>query len=154
MIDNEFTIIVDTREQKPWSFEHHAKAVHKLDTGDYSIEGYQDLLAIERKCNVSEFANNITESRFVDVIERLSKIKYAFILFEFDMKHVMDYPIGSNIPKRLWDKIRISPAFLIKNIVDLQVNHNIKVLFCGNSENAEKIALSIMRRVYKENKNV
>jgi len=40
MISNEFTIIVDTREQKPWSFEHHATANHKLDTGDYSIEGY------------------------------------------------------------------------------------------------------------------
>lgn len=154
MIDNEFTIIVDTREQKPWSFEHHAKANHKLDTGDYSIEGLENILAIERKRNVSEFANNITESRFPDVVERLSKIKYSFILFEFDMEHVMNFPIGSNIPKRLWNKIRISPAFLLKHIIDLQLHHNIKIIFCGNSDNAEKVALSIMRKVYKENNNV
>lgn len=154
MIDNEFTIIIDTREQKPWTFEHHAKANHKLDTGDYSIEGLENIVAIERKRNVAEFANNITEKRFVDVVERLSKIPYSFILFEFDMDQVMSYPIGSDIPKRLWDKIRISPAFLLKHIVDLQINHNIKIVFCGNSENAEKVALSIMRRVYKENKNV
>lgn len=154
MIDNEFTIIIDTREQKPWSFEHHAKANHKLDTGDYSIEGLENIVAIERKRNVAEFANNITEKRFVDVVERLSKIPYSFILFEFNMDQVMSYPIGSDIPKRLWDKIRISPSFLLKHIVDLQVNHNIKIVFCGNSENAEKVALSIMRRVYKENKNV
>ncbi len=154
MIDNEFTIIIDTREQKPWTFEHHAKANHKLDTGDYSIEGLENLVAIERKRNVAEFANNITEKRFVDVVERLSKIPYAFILFEFDMDQVMSYPIGSDIPKRLWDKIRISPSFLLKHIVDLQINHNIRIIFCGNSDNAEKVALSIMRRVYKENKNV
>lgn len=154
MIDNEFTIIVDTREQKPWIFEHHAKANHKLDTGDYSIEGLENLIVIERKRNVAEFANNITEKRFVDVVERLSKIRYSFILFEFNIDQVMTYPIGSDIPKRLWDKIRISPTFLLKHIVDLQINHNIKIIFCGNSENAEKVALSIMRRIYKESKNV
>ena len=154
MIDNEFTIIIDTRERKPWSFEHHAKANYKLDPGDYSIEGLENLIAIERKRNVAEFANNITEKRFVDVVERLSKIPYSFILFEFGMDQIMSYPIGSDIPKRLWDKIRISPTFLLKHIVDLQISHNIKIVFCGNSDNAEKIALSIMRRVYKEKNNV
>jgi hypothetical protein len=150
MIDNEFTIIIDTREQKPWEFSNHATANHKLDTGDYSIQGLESVLAIERKRNISEFANNITESRFTDVVDRLSKTKYSFILFEFDMKDVMNYPIGSNIPKRLWNKIRISPAFIIKHIVDLQVEHNIKIIFCGDSSNAEKIALSLMRKIYKK----
>lgn len=152
MINNEFTIIVDTREQKPWSFSTQATANHKLDTGDYSIQGYENLLAIERKRNVAEFANNITEKRFVDVVDRLSKIKHSYILFEFDMEDVMRYPIGSDIPKRLWDKIRISPAFIMKHIIDLQIDHNIKIMFCGDSDNAEKVALSIMRKVYKMEK--
>lgn len=150
MINSDFTIVVDTREQKPWQFSTQAKINHKLDTGDYSIEGYQNLLAIERKRNVAEFANNITEKRFIDVIDRLSKIKHSYILFEFDMEDVMRYPIGSDIPKRLWDKIRISPSYILKHIIDLQVDHNIKILFCGDSENAEKVALSIMRKVYKK----
>lgn len=149
MINNDFTIIVDTREQKPWSFEHQATANHKLDTGDYSIQGLESVLAIERKRNVAEFANNITEKRFKDVIDRLSQTKYAYILFEFDMESVMRYPIGSDIPKRLWDKIRISPAFILKHIIDLQIENNIKIIFCGNSSNAEKVALSILKKVYK-----
>lgn len=149
MINTDFIIVVDTREQKPWSFSTQATASHKLDTGDYSIEGYESLLAIERKRNVAEFANNITEKRFKDVIERLKQIKHSYILFEFDMEDVMRYPVGSDIPKRLWDKIRISPSFILKHIVDLQVDHNIKIIFCGNSENAEKLALSIMRKVHK-----
>ncbi len=149
MISTDFTIVVDTREQKPWVFSNNAKANHKLDTGDYSIQGLETLLAIERKRNVAEVANNITEKRFVDVVERLSKMKYAFILLEFDMEDVVRYPIGSDIPKRLWNKIRISPAFIIKHLTDLQIDHNIKILFCGNSKNAEQIALSIMRKVFK-----
>lgn len=149
MIDTNFTIIIDTREQKPWTFETQASASHKLDTGDYSIEGLENLLAIERKRNVAEVANNITEKRFKDVIERLKNIKHSFILLEFDLEDVMKYPIGSDIPKRLWDKIRISPSFIVKHLLDLQLEHNIKVMFCGNSINAEKIALSIMRRIYK-----
>lgn len=149
MINTDFVIIVDTREQKPWNFQHQATANHKLDTGDYSIEGLQHLLAIERKRNVAEIANNITEKRFKDVIDRLSKIKYSFLLLEFDLEDVMRYPIGSDIPKRLWDKIRISPAFILKHLTDLQIDHNIKILFCGNSSNAEKMALSIMRKVHK-----
>jgi ERCC4-type nuclease len=149
MINTDFVIIVDTREQKPWIFEHQAKANHKLDTGDYSIEGYENLLAIERKRNVAEIANNITEKRFKDVVDRLGKIKHSYILLEFDLNDVMRYPVGSDIPKRLWDKIRISPSFIIKHLIDLQVDNNIKVIFCGNSENAEKIALSLMRKIYK-----
>ena len=95
MINDEFTIIVDTREQKPWSFSHHVTANHKLDTGDYSIEGLEHILSIERKRNVAEFANNITERRFKDVIDRLSKIPHSFILFEFDFDKIMSFPVFS-----------------------------------------------------------
>ena len=149
MINTDFTIIIDTREQKPWLFSTQASISNKLDTGDYSIEGYQHLLAIERKRNVAEIANNITEKRFVDVVSRLSSMKYSFLLLEFDLDDVMRYPIGSDIPKRLWDKIKISPAYILKHLIDLQLDHNIKIIFCGNSSNAEKLALSIMRKVIK-----
>lgn len=150
MNNNNFTIIIDTREQKPWTFEENTTAHHKLDTGDYSIEGLQEIVAIERKRNVAEVANNITESRFEDVIDRLKKIKYPFVLLEFNLDDVMRYPIGSTIPKKLWSKIRITPNFIIKHLLDLELEHNIKIIFCGNSSNAEKIALNIMKRIYKK----
>ena len=148
---SEFTIIVDTREQKPWSFENHAIANTKLDTGDYSIEGLEHILCIERKRNVAEIANNITEDRFKDVIDRIKTYKFPFILLEFNINDVLRYPIGSTIPKKLWSKIRISPQYIMKHLIDMQVENNIHVIFCGDSSNAEKIALSIMRRVYKMN---
>ena len=107
--ENDFTIIVDTREQQPWAFEEYVTAHKKLDTGDYSIEGLEDILTIERKKSVSEIANNITESRFKDVIERLSKIKYSFILLEFNLEDILSYPNGSTLPKKIWTKVKITP---------------------------------------------
>jgi ERCC4-type nuclease len=144
-------IIIDTREQRPWSFDEYATANRKLDTGDYSVEGLENVLAIERKRNVAEIANNITESRFKDVIDRLKSFKYAFILLEFDLNNVLEYPVGSTIPKRLWSKIRISPQYLLKHIIELQTDHAIHVIFCGSTSNAEKTALAIMKRVFKMN---
>jgi ERCC4-type nuclease len=148
MKTDDFTIIIDTREQQPWEFKNYAIANKKLDTGDYSIEGLENILCIERKKSASEFANNIVESRFKDVVMRLSQLKYSFLLLEFDLEDLLVYPIGSTVPKRMWNKIKISPAFLLKNIIELQINHNIIVYFCGDSSNAEKMAEYILKKIY------
>ena len=147
MIDfSDFNVIIDTREQHPWQFETIEKTMAKLDTGDYSLKGFEDLFCIERKGSVSEFANNVTEKRYVDVVERLSKVKYSFLLLEFDLYDLLRYPEGSNVPKRIREKIRITPKFLLKKINELQIMHNIKVVFCGDPISAEIMALSIMRK--------
>jgi hypothetical protein len=145
---NNFTIIIDTREQQPWNFNDYTKAHKKLDTGDYSIEGLEHILTIERKKSSSEFATNIVESRFKDVVMRLSQFKYSFLLLEFNLEDLLIYPEGSTVPKRMWDKVKITPSFLIKNILELQLNHNIKVIFCGSASNAEKIAEFIFKKIH------
>jgi ERCC4-type nuclease len=113
----------------------------------------ENIVAIERKRNVAEIANNITESRFEDVINRLKQIKYPFILLEFNLQSVLQYPVGSSIPKRLWNKIKISPNYIMKHLIDLQIEHHINVIFCGDSDNAEQMATSILKRIHKMEKN-
>ena len=49
MTPQDFTIIIDTREQKPWTFTDHLTSHAKLDTGDYAIKGLEHELCIERK---------------------------------------------------------------------------------------------------------
>lgn len=146
---NNFKVIIDTREQQPWVFDHCSTACRKLDTGDYSVEGYEDILCIERKKSVSEIANNITEKRFKDVITRMKTYKYAFLILEFDLEDVLSYPIGSNVPKHMWNKIKISPGFILKHLLELQLQDNIKVLFCGGPTNATKIATALMKKVFE-----
>ena len=76
----DFTIIVDTREQHPWELKHYTTASRKLDTGDYSVEGFENILCIERKYSISEFVNNMGEKRFKDVLERMQPYQYSFII--------------------------------------------------------------------------
>ena len=149
MIDNNFKIIIDTREQQPWIFDNYAVSNEKLDTGDYSIQGFENILCIERKKSVSEIANNVTEKRFKDVVARMAQCKYSFLLLEFELDDIIKYPVGSNVPKKMWDKLKVSPNYIIKHLVELQIFFDIKVLFCGGPSNAEKIALSIMKKVYE-----
>lgn len=148
-----FTIIIDTREQIPWEFGLHTTSKRKLDTGDYSIEGLENIFAIERKKSVSEIANNITEDRFKDVLNRMQSLKYKFMLFEFDLDDVYNYPIGSDIPKKMWDKLRISSKYILKYLSNIQVQYNIHIIYCGCSENAEKMAVSLMKRIYEKEQN-
>lgn len=150
MVDyNNFKVIIDTREQQPWEFERVAYANRKLDTGDYSVEGYENLLCVERKKSVGEIATNITEKRFKDVLERMKQYKYSFLILEFDLEDIYRFPIGSNIPKRLWNTLRISSGFIIKNLLEIQLQYGVHVLFCGDASNASKMALTLMKKVYE-----
>lgn len=150
MVDySNFHIIVDTREQTPWQFVKHSVANQKLDTGDYSLVGLEDKFCIERKKSVSEIATNITEKRFQDVLQRMSLYKYSFMLFEFSVSDVLIYPRGSEIPPSKWKYIKISPNFILKKLSEYMVDYKINIIFADNHTNAEKVAMSIMRRVYE-----
>lgn len=90
-----YTVIRDTREKDGfgWNFLKQPETkkpprcngtiIQTLETADYSLIGYEDILAIERKDDFSElwtnYSNRIT---FENEMERLSKIKYKFILIE------------------------------------------------------------------------
>jgi ERCC4-type nuclease len=148
--NDEFTIIVDTREQQPWEFEYYSKANRKLDTGDYSIEGLENIFTIERKKSVAEIANNISEKRFNNALSRLKEYKYKFLLLEFSLDNVLDYPVGSTVPKKTWEKLKITSKYILKYLTKIAIEHNIQIFFCGNKDAAEEMAISIMKRVFEK----
>ena len=47
------------------------------------------------------------------------------------------------------NKIKISPNFIIKNLLEFQLLHNISIMFCGSASNAERMSLSLMNRIYE-----
>ncbi len=152
-----FTIIKDTREQDGYSFAASSSRYHtcngmisrKLDTGDYSIEGLEDKLCIERKASVVEFANNVghDQVRFLKEIERMKDFPYKFLVFEFSLTDLMNFPEGSSIPESDWGKLRVTNKFMLKMIMEFQLHHDIKVLFCDSKKNAKWAVLSIIKRV-------
>tara|TARA_Y100001938_G_C7924186_1_gene346040 strand:+ start:24 stop:515 length:492 start_codon:yes stop_codon:yes gene_type:complete len=152
-----FTIIKDTREQEGYTFEPSSSRYHtckgmvsrKLDTGDYSIEGLEDKLCIERKASVVEFANNIGHDavRFGKEIERMKEFPFKFMIFEFSLSDVMNFPEGSDIPEEKWNSLKITNKFMLRRIMEYQMKYDIHVLFCDSKKNAKWAVLSIIKRV-------
>lgn len=55
-------IVVDTREQTPLAFETLPSKVGTLTSGDYSVEGLEHVLAVERK-SVADLVGSLTQGR-------------------------------------------------------------------------------------------
>ena len=77
-----YTIIIDTREKLPLEFPAGIlTARHKLDTGDYSIEGLENHICIERK-SVDDFVNTVihNKERWDDEVRRMGFMDYRAIV--------------------------------------------------------------------------
>lgn len=142
-------ILVDTREKNPYVFDEETLTV-KLDTGDYTLKGYEGLLAVDRKASVSELAHNLIEPRFKAELERLSQIKHSYLLLEFSLEDVVRYPVGSDIPKRRWRFIRIKPSFILSALSKITIKYGVHVILAGNRSNAKNMLDHILKHARQE----
>ena len=152
-----FTIIRDTREKEGYTFEpsntryHTCKGLidRKLDTGDYSIEGLEDRLCIERKASVVELAGNVghDRQRFLNEIERMKEFPHKYIILEFSLSDLMMFPEGSSILEKDWGKVKVTNTFMLKTLMEFQIFDDIHVIFCDSKKNAKWAVLSILKRV-------
>lgn len=151
------TPIIDTREQKIYAFsdDFFKEPIHKkLETGDYSLLGFEDTIAIERKRSVTEIATNAFEARFKRCIERLSQIKHAYIICEFEYGDLVNFPHSAKIPNFVKKRIgRISGAFLCSYMLDITVKYRIPVIYAGNQNRGEFITGSILKKLYAQRNN-
>lgn len=151
-------IIADTREQKPYDYPETdvfaGTKVEKVSVGDYSIEGLTHKIFIDRKLSTAELAKNIVEKRFYRLLDKARLYTYRFLILEFDLEDVYNFPLNSNMP--LWQrkKCRISPAFLESAITKIAVDYGINIIFAGTHERGEKICYSLLKTIYRTEKNV
>lgn len=130
-----YEVIRDTREQNGWFFEESndcfGTTVDTLKTGDYSLRGIEKLFTIERKGKCQEFAQNITQERFANELERLDDFAHPFLFLEFSFKDVMNFPANQGIPLFLQKKIKIRPEFILSKILDYNIKHKTKIILVG-----------------------
>ena len=146
---NHFLVIRDTREQTGWQFTAGKTCLGTkagtLKTGDYTVEGYENLLSIERKGSVQEFAQNLMDDRFFRDMERMKEYKYAYLILEFTAEDLFNYPESANIPSAAKARIRTNGNFLMSKTMHLQNNYPIKVFFAGRK--GKDMAYYIMKMV-------
>lgn len=147
-----YTVIQDTREKErfnkwhfPVSSSCNGTRVDTLKTGDYTLEGYEEIFTLERKGKLSEFATNVNEARFWKELERMEAFKYPFLLLEFELSDILKWPHGAGIPFNKIKDIKTTPAYILMKLNEILVKYKVKVIFAGSD--GLTIASSLFKRI-------
>jgi hypothetical protein len=89
IITDEIPIIVDTREQRPYTYPGSTTAT--LTTGDYSVAGLTDRVAVERK-SLSDLLGCVgrDRDRFREQVARLGALEAGHLVVEASMSRVLE----------------------------------------------------------------
>ncbi|MEO0797334.1 MAG: ERCC4 domain-containing protein [Verrucomicrobiota bacterium] len=145
-------VIIDTREQRPWSFDPSAVCarVGTLKTGDYALDG-DDSFAIERK-SLDDFLGTIATRWpvFCKEINRMAEWSAKVIIVEGDFKDCCFREAqGGAIIGPYHSHNQLTPQFVMKRIAQLSMR-GVSVLFAHNAELATGLATSILRERWLE----
>lgn len=58
----DFRVVIDDREKLPYRFRELPTTVARLETGDYTVDGFEDVFAIERK-SIPDLVQSVTHGR-------------------------------------------------------------------------------------------
>ena len=138
-------IIIDTREQRPWSFPPHIHVeTGTLRTGDYALKD-DPHFAIERK-SADDFVGTVSLDwgRFVRELNRMTEAGFAakVIVVESDFETFCFRLRQGEIIGPDHEHTKVSPQFLMKRIAELTMR-GASVLFAGNADLASNLALRI-----------
>ena len=136
-----FTIIQDTREKKPWIFSTNGHVedvlVQKLDTGDYSIVGMEDIFMVERKASVDELFVNlgVQWERFTREMERAKPYKYKYLVVEATASQVYN---GSKYSK-------MNGKFIMARLMRIMTDYGVVPIFAGKTPYTTVMIEQLMR---------
>ena len=131
-------IAVDTREQKPYRFRH--AQVKTLATGDYSIVGLEDEIAIERKTASDLLASlGRGRARFERELQRLSALDYAAIVVESSLKRLLEPQPYS----------RMNPKSATTSIISWSVKYRVPVFFADDRRHGQALTHALLHKYWR-----
>lgn len=144
-------ILQDTRERTPWDFTFYGyeQVIQTLQTGDYTLKGYEKLCCIERKRTSGEIAVNlgVKKAPFMKEIARMQEFEHRYIICEFSEDTLMKFPYEAGIPKSMIPRIRISKNYISSCLKNFNDELGINVIFCNSVADAEMTAIGIFREI-------
>jgi hypothetical protein len=155
-----YKVIRDSREQDGhgWFFSasHSNKRppkcdgtiIAKLNTGDYSLIGYTDILSIERKADFAELWNNYSSAKrpaFEAEMGRMSYLKHRYIIIESlltpDIMELSPPQFTKGVPGKSF----------VRWLMFLSVKYGVNIIPAGAC--GKKIAQMICEEVVRVNKD-
>lgn len=164
---DELIIVIDTREQTPF-FKHLPKGVivvkDKLDAGDYSIKGFENQIAVERK-NPDDFLSSVTQDaeRFKKEINRLQSYERKILVVEDTYENILarcnpDMKTRKKIVNTRtgiraitdYSKRDIHPNVVKGVVTSLIFKYGLSIYFALNRKDAEEFTLNGLRKYFRE----
>ncbi|MYM92552.1 ERCC4 domain-containing protein [Duganella vulcania] len=141
-------VLVDTREQMPFDlarFSNWLSGVKTatLDTGDYSIEGMEHLICLERK-SLNDLVGTLMHQRgrFFRQLERMQAFPYRAILVEASYAEVKS-------PYNFTQDVAAHPNGVSGSLDALEVRFGVPVIYTStNRALAEEKAASWLSKTY------
>jgi DNA excision repair protein ERCC-4 len=142
---DKITIIQDTREQRGWfdlfDSERFDVRIATLQTGDYTLAGLDDRIAVERKSlgdAVGTFIHQWT--RFRHELNRLACFDLAIVVIESDIGDVLNHRYESDA----------EPAAVLGRINSITIDHNIPVCFWGQRPSCVTMVERFLLQAHKK----
>jgi len=139
-------IVQDSREQAPYAFNSPKYAgvsveVGTLQTGDYSLHGLTDRIALERK-SLSDLGGTLTagRERFKRECERGRGLEYFGLVIESSMDDVRRHNYRS----------AMTPQSLLQTLAAWSVRYGLHFHWCGSREGGEYMVHSLLEKFLKE----
>lgn len=138
------TVIVDTREQTPWTFEGQRDIITKrakLDAGDYSIEGLERRISIERK-SLHDWIGTVLgdRGRFYRELELLRTMAFRCVIIETGVREIMTRQY----------KADVSPHAIMGFVAEVTVAQSVPVYLAGSLPEAQVLAAALLRMAEKK----
>jgi DNA excision repair protein ERCC-4 len=141
-MDKKFIIVIDSREQKKYDFPDVQTIIKTLKSGDYSVLGLEDCIAIERK-SLTDAYNTFGRgrTRFEKELERLSKLQFAAVIIETSMIEALRNP-----PERSG----FSPKCFNRAWIAWSQRYGVHFIFADNRELAQHQTYVILERFWRD----
>ena len=132
-------ILYDDREKQPWTFlcasgyDWQMKRTH-LKTGDYTFEGFEKKVSIEKKSGLLELFTNLTAKNrptFKAFLLRLSEFQIKAIIVEDDLSNTAQ--CVKILKAKSHGKSCLTEATIYYWISRITVDYRIPVLFTGTN---------------------
>ena len=144
-----FTVLVDTREGLPYSWEGVTCQAATLEAGDYSIIGMEPVVCVERK-SFADFYGCLTSGRerFENSLHRLAAVRYPLVVIEAAMSDFLKpfiYVAAGGRPTRS----RLPPRVAQGSLLSWQSRFRIPMLLCGERNAAARMTLQHLEMAWR-----
>jgi len=138
-----FSILVDSREQRPYEFKGQDTIRTTLHTGDYSVDGYEDTIGIERK-SLDDYYGCLcaNRERFGRALDRLAALSFGAVVVEANLTKLGKKLMYGN---GKWSKI--SPGFAMKSYVEW--GWKVRIEPCQGRVQGENMVIKLLKYAWE-----